>query len=70
MPIFDIECGVCGNVQETIGEFHKLRCPKCFSPTVKRRWTGHPTIVMAGDPNGSTIGVRKKAQEIMKKTKQ
>lgn len=67
MPNFDICCCNCGEETETYGEYNNLKCPNCGSTDIKRRWTGSPTIVIPGDPQGSTIGVRKKAQEIMRK---
>jgi DNA-directed RNA polymerase subunit RPC12/RpoP len=67
MPAFDIYCCNCQEKNETYGEYNNLKCPNCGSKDIKRRWTGSPTIVMIGEPNGSTVGVRKKAQEIMRK---
>jgi len=68
-PVFDIKCNDCGWYGEALGEHNNLVCPACNSVGVFRKWTGAPVIVMAGEPGGSTRGVKLKADEIMKKEK-
>jgi RNA polymerase subunit RPABC4/transcription elongation factor Spt4 len=66
MPVFEIYCNRCHEYSETIGEHHKLKCPLCKSEDVKRRWNGSPVIIMKGEVNGSSKGVREEARRIMK----
>lgn len=69
-PIFDIHCYNCSlDSTNVMGTHELIRCPICTSYRTLRKWTGDPVTVMVGDPQGSTRGVRRKAQEITKKTR-
>lgn len=66
MPVFEIHCNNCNEVNDTVGEYYKLKCPNCGSTDIKRKWNGSPMIIMKGEVNGSTKGVKEEARRIMK----
>ena len=69
VPLFDIKCLNCEIKSEDVYSYvyEKIRCPVCTSRLTERLWTGPPVIIMPVTPEGSTRGVRLKAQEITRK---
>ncbi len=66
MPIYEFTCGACGFKKEVIQTFTEPS-PECCGKPMRRGFGGMSYWQWKDDPNGSTPGIRKYAQELTQK---
>lgn len=70
MPLYEFTCPECGYKTEIIQTFKADAplCPHCRIPT-KRGCGSIAFFRLPGELQGSTAGIRKRAEEVTKKTR-